>query len=258
MAGTAVKPTPRAASRPSCAMPLPESFIQHLRDHGYHPRSDKHSNALSAAIVQDLLESCAPLALEAGKGRVVYDLNMDIRFRTATWNVDLVLGTPATAVETHGAPIARHTPSLVHVAVEIKGVMTEHRKAVKNRKRDFEAHHEHAHNYSRKTIAGGVLVVNSSLTFQSPLRSTMTAHGHVSAVARVVEHCINEMRNVTESGRASEYGMDAKCAMVVDIDNVDLNRAHFVSTLPAPQPGDSLHYDSFIQRLCQEYGERFS
>ena len=52
----------------------------------------------------------------------------------------------------------------------------EHRKAVKNRKRDLEAHHEHTHNYSRRTIAGGVIVVNAAPTFKSPLRREPTRH----------------------------------------------------------------------------------
>jgi hypothetical protein len=239
-------------------MPLPESFIQHLRDFGYHPRSDKHSNSLAAAIVQDLLESCVPIASEARSGRLVYDLNMDLRFRTATWNVDLVLGTPARPVDTRGAPIARATPATVRIALEIKGVMTEHRKAVKNRKRDFEAHHEHVHNYNRRAIAAGVMVVNGSRSFRSPLRPEPTIHGSQGSATHLVEHCITEMRNVTESGGGSDYGMDAKCALVVDFDNIDLAAASYVSVPPAPQPGDPLHYDSFVQRLCGEYGARFA
>jgi hypothetical protein len=239
-------------------MPLPESFVQHLRDFGYHPRSDKHSNALAAAIVQDLIDSCLPIATEARAGRLVYDLNMDLRFRTATWNVDLVLGTPAQAVDTLGAPILKATPATVRVAVEIKGVMTEHRKAVKNRKRDFEAHHEHVHNYNRRCIAAGVMVVNASRAFKSPLRQEATIHGDASGTMRLVEHCINEMRNVTESGGGADYGIDAKCVLVVELDNMSLGAAKYLSVAPAPRAGDSLHYDSFIQRLCEEYGTRFA
>ena len=239
-------------------MPLPESFIQHLRDFGYHPRSDKHSNALAAAIVQDLLESCLPISQQALAGRLVYDLNMDLRFRTATWNVDLVLGTPAAPLDTAGASIVKATPSTVRIAVEIKGVMTEHRKAIKNRKRDFEAHHEHVHNYSRRAIAGGVMVVNGSLAFKSPLRAEPTTHGAAGAVTKLVEHCINEMRNVTESGGGSDYGINAKCALVLDFDNINLSSGRYLSVPPAPQLGDPLHYDSFIQRLCEEYGARFA
>lgn len=238
-------------------MPLPESFIQHLRDFGYHPRSNKHSNALATAIVQDLLGACAPLATEAQAGRVVYNLNIDLRVGTATWNVDLVLGTPAGPVNTSGSPIVRMTPSTVRVAVEIKSVMTEHRKAVKNRKRDFEAHHEHVHNYNPRAIAGGVMVVNAAPTFFSPLRPQPTVHGTKPAVAKLVGHCLNEMRNVTESGGRSSYGMDAKATVVIDFDNMAMKSGHYVSVQPAPQPGDPLHYDSFIQKLCEEYADRF-
>lgn len=236
-------------------MPLPESFIQHLREAGYHPRSDKHSNALAVAIVQDLVDRCEPIRREALAGRLVYDVNMDLRFGTSTWNVDLVLGTPAGEIHPDGA-IARATPASVRVAVEIKSVMTEHRKAVKNRKRDFEAHHEHVHNYNRRAIAGGVLVVNAAERFRSPLRLEVTLHGSGANVMRLVEHCLTEMRNVTERG-VGQHGMDAKAALVVVLDNIELPAARYWSAPPAPQPGDPLHYDSFIQRLCEEYAERF-
>ncbi len=63
-------------------MPPPESFIQHLRDFGYHPRSNKHSNALCAAIVDDLLEACPEMARDARQGRLVNDLNMRLRVQT--------------------------------------------------------------------------------------------------------------------------------------------------------------------------------
>ncbi|HEX5479392.1 MAG TPA: hypothetical protein VFY79_06685 [Dehalococcoidia bacterium] len=187
----------------------------------------------------------------------MYDLNMDLRFGTSTWNVDLVLGSPSPPTAPSSEPIARSTPSTVRIAIEIKGVMTEHRKAVKNRKRDFEAHHEHVHNYNRHAIAGAVMVINASTTFKSPLRPEITVHGSPSGVLTLVQHCITEMRNVTEAGGGSGYGMDAKCALVVDFDNVDFASARYLTSPPAPQPGDPLHYDSFLQRICDEYGERF-
>jgi len=238
-------------------MPQPESFIRHLSELGYHPRSDKHSNVLATAIVHDLLARCPLIAEEARLGQLVYDLNMDLRFGTATWNVDLVLGTPAVTLDTSGASILRQTPSTVRLAIEIKGVMTEHRKAVKNRKRDFEAHHEHVHNYNRRAIAAGVMVINAAARFASPLRTAVTLHGDPGAISRVVEHCVTEMRNVTESGGGSAYGIDAKSVLVVDFENVNLAAARYVHSPPAPQAGDPLHYDSFMQKLCDEYTSRF-
>ncbi len=234
-------------------MPLPEAFIQHLRKRGYHPRSDRHSNALAAAIVQDLVERCEMISREARSGKLVYQLNMDLRVGTSAWNVDLVLGSGEAAVVPPGATIARETPSVVRMAIEIKSVMTEHRKAVKNRKRDFEAHHQHVHGYNRHAIVGAVLVINSAAGFSSPLRSQPTVHRDP---LRLVEHCMSEMRNVRERGDAGS-GMDAKCAIVVDFDNVDLSKARYVEGPPAPQKGDPLHYDSFLQQLCDKYREHF-
>lgn len=239
-------------------MPLPDSFITHLRQVGYHPRSNKHSNALAEAIVRDLLEACQPLATDARAGKVVYDLNMDLRVGTATWNVDLVLGTPPSPVDTGGAFIVRATPATVKMAIEINSVMTEHRKAVKNRKRDFEAHHDYVHKYGSHTIAGGVIVVNAATEFSSPLRTTRTLHGDRTAVDKLVQHCLNEMRNVSQSGSRDPHGMDARAALVIDFSDMALQHTRYVSRQPAPQLGDPLHYDSFIQRLCAEYTARFA
>jgi hypothetical protein len=153
--------------------------------------------------------------------------------------------------------MVKATPSTVQIAIEIKSVMTEHRKAVKNRKRDFEAHHEHVHHYGDMTIAGGVMVVNGAVEFLSPLRQLITSHGTTSRVAELVNHCVNEMRNVTERSALGAVGMDAKALLVVDFANTTGSVAHFVERSPAPLVGDPLHYDSFIQRLCSLYISRF-
>ena len=74
--------------------PNPQAFLNHLRTFGYHPRSDKHSNALALAIVDDLVTYCPRLAEKAAAGETVFDLNFGLKAGTAEWNVDLVLGTP--------------------------------------------------------------------------------------------------------------------------------------------------------------------
>jgi len=74
--------------------PNPPGFLAHLRTHGYHPRSDKHSNSLSVCIVSDLLEQCSPIRQQAAAGRLVYSLNFNLFTGTADWKVDLVLGEP--------------------------------------------------------------------------------------------------------------------------------------------------------------------
>ena len=237
-------------------MALPQAFLNHLRQEGYHPRSNKHSNSLARAIVADLMANCPVMAEQAAAGELVYSLNFDLRYRTSTWNVDLVLGTPPPdTTPPADAPIMEMNPSTVQIAVEIKSVMTEHRKNVKNRKRDLEAHHEHTHNSSTDTIAGGVLVVNASPTFQSPLRPETTEHKKpLSQIA----HCVNEMRHVTMRGGPEGHGLDANTVLVVSMDNINPETTTFRDSQPAPAVGDPLHYDSFIQRLCNDYRTRFT
>jgi hypothetical protein len=239
-------------------MAPPQSFLSHLQKSGYHPRSNKHSNALGEAIVADLLATCPSIARRAATGDLVYSLNFDLHYATAQWNVDLVLGPPPANVVTqlNGTPILCTPPSTVQIAIEFKAVMTEHRKAIKNRKRDMEAHHEHVHNYDAHTIAGGVMVINASPTFRSALRAAgqITTHNRI---ADKVQHCMNEVRAISVRGGPTGYGLDAMAAIVVDMDNVTLTRTSYVTKPPAPQVGDPLEYDAFIQRLCSEYRSRF-
>ncbi len=238
-------------------MPLPSAFLEHLRAKGYHSRSNKHSNALAEAIAIDLASSCALIARKVQAGLVVFEINFNLHVRTATWNVDLVIGRPALPVPGSNR-ISRGRPATVEVAVEIKSIMTEHRKQIKNRKRDLEAHHEHVHHYNPSAIAGGVFVVNDALMFQSPLRRAPTAHAKDRrGVNALVEHCINEMRNVGERRDITEDGMDAKCVIVLDMDNVDASSTAYVERPPAPLTGDPLNYDSFLQRICDLYTQRF-
>ena len=237
--------------------PNPPSFILHLRQSGYHPRSDKHSNALAEAIASDLLRCAPALAQRAADGLLVYDLNFTITAGTSDWNVDLVLGAPppGTAAPGAGETILKTRPSIVQIAIEIKSVMTEHRKAVKNRKRDLEAHHEHVHRYNNQTIAGGVLLVNQADTFKSPLRESVTTHRNPRVL---VEHCIHEVRAIASRSGLIGEGLEAKAVIVVDMDNQDLPSTRFVTTPPAPPIGDPLHYDAFTQTVAALYLQRFA
>jgi hypothetical protein len=235
--------------------PNPAGFIHHLRERGYHPRSDKHSNILAESVVSDLMLHCRTLREKAARAEVVYDLNFDLTVGRSTWNVDLVLGSPQ--LSTKPVPesgIIRDKPSSVQVAIEIKSVMTEHKKAVKNRKRDLEAHHEHVHNYNNNTIAGGMFVINGAETFQSPLRQKITTHRNPTAL---VEHCLSELRSVATRGGPTGYGLEAQCAIIVSVTNTD-EVSEYMSHAGVPQPGDPLHYDTFIRRICDLYQQRFS
>ncbi|MGD1148210.1 MAG: hypothetical protein ABR961_09695 [Thermoanaerobaculaceae bacterium] len=232
--------------------PNPRSFIQHLQAEGYHPRSNRHSNALAVAIAGDLVEHCPLIRDRAASGELVYCINFTLRAGTADWNVDLVLGRPSLGdiAPQPAGTIRELQPSSVDIAIEIKAVMTEHHKAAKNRKRDLEAHHEHVHHYNNAAVAGGVLIINGSDRFQSPLRSEVTVHKNPS---KLVQHCVNQLRAVAERGGLVGTGLEARCAIVVKCENIGNSHVTYLTAAPAPQVGDPLHYDAFIQAICQHY-----
>ena len=146
-------------------------------------------------------------------------------------------------------------PSSTRIAIELKGVMTEHGKARKNRKRDLEAHHQHVHSYDPRAIAGGVIVVNASSTFQIPLRPTLTTH--TKPPAELIRMVADELNSVTLSSGRSPDGLDAKCLIAIDMDNVNLSTTRYFQRPPAPMVGNPLHWDSFIQRICDLYTQRW-
>jgi hypothetical protein len=238
--------------------PYPISFLQHLQTLGYHPRSNKHSNALADEIMVDLLRYCPKIASKAAAGQIVYDLNFTIAVGNTDWNIDLVVGSAPLDMTPPMPKIAivKTPPALVQIAIEIKSVMTEHHKAVKNRKRDFEAHHAHVHQYNQNSIAGGVLILNASPKFKSPLRPAETIHKNPNDL---VMHCLDEFRGVSSSGgNIGVAGLDARGAVVVSCDNITPPGTCYVTTKPAPVIGDPIHYDAFIQKICDLYTTRFS
>jgi hypothetical protein len=237
--------------------PNPVTFLQHLQTLGYHPRSDKHSNALAEAIMGDLLKYCPKIASKAAAGQLVYDLNFTITVGTADWNIDLVIGSAPLGMKAPepNVPIVKTPPALVQIAIEIKSVMTEHRKAVKNRKRDFDAHHAHVHQYNPHAIAGGIFILNASAKFKSPLRPSETLHKNPD---KLVLHCLDEFRGISSSGGViGGVGLDAKAVVVVNCDNIDHPGTCYLTTKPAPVVGDPIHYDAFIQNICDLYTARF-
>lgn len=246
------------------------SFADHLTAKGYHPRSNKHSNELCEQILRDLLATCKPLAKHAAAGEIVYSLNAKIMAGSTDWNIDLVIGEPAGPAHppTDGALIRRDRPSLIRVGIEAKSVMTEHRKASRNRQRELDAFHVHLHNYNSEAIAAGVVLLNIAPTFRSPLRNIETecpnckhvftptletAHEHPE---ELVEFGIGLFRNLPVRS-AGGVGLEAISVIVVDHTNAPGRRATIHTKAAAPQVGDPLHYDHFIQRICQTYSKRW-
>jgi len=248
----------------------PELLVRYLQKNQYHPRSDKHSNFICDAILDDLIENCPELAARAATGAIVAKPRHKQIIGYNDWVIDLALGEPSATPKPppDDTKISIAVPAVIQIAIEAKSVMTEHKKARKNRLRDLQAFHSHAHEYSPDTIAVGLVVINASRYFWSPLRkeSDITDHGNIGKLATEITDTFRaiRLRNEPRDGE----GMEAMGLIVVEHDNLNLNpnippNAPKPNTTKLSQPplalpsGDPLHYSTMIRRICNAYKQRF-
>ncbi len=238
-------------------MSAPEGFVQHLREQGYHPRSNKHSNALSHAVLRDLVERCQLFKLHARVGAIVFEINQRVSVGHSEWNVDMVVGPlHGSLAPPLGGEIGCAVPSTIRLAFETKCIMTEHKKAQRNRLRDLDSFHQFVHRYDPNTIATAMTVFNIAPSFRSPLRSATTIHRNPSVLVR---EGIGLMRSLPMRAIPTDPpGLEANAVIVVAHDNQDLVQSSLHDRTPAPRMGDPLHYDSFIQRICEIYRQRWA
>lgn len=255
-------------------MSLEEGVIEDLTLHGYHPRSSKHSDIQSDLIISDLLTHCPLLRERAQSGEIVAKLRHHQQVGYDDWVIDIAIGSCAG----HPLPIGpsnsiHHTePTIVQIAIELKSIHTEHKKARKNRLRDFNAFHGYAHSYDPKTIASAFLLVNCSEYFYSPLRdeNDITRHGGPKVSAKqIAQDSIDIFRTIPL--RNTQYdppGLEAIGVVAIEHDNLVVHPnakkyehlhhpTRILSSPPAPRVGDPLHYQTMIQRICQQYTARF-
>ncbi|PSQ86575.1 MAG: hypothetical protein BRD42_04715 [Bacteroidetes bacterium QS_3_64_15] len=160
-------------------------------------------------------------------------------------------------------------PTVIELAVEAKGVMTEHGKARHNRLRDLQAFHDHAHTYNKNVVAGGILVVNTADVYWSPTRDEGDITEH-SDIDRIGEETVELFRNIPLRNDPSDRGgMEGMGVLVVRHDNLDKNpdlppnapssqMTTLVTDDPAPSSGDPLNYSTMIYRLCRSYEDRWT
>jgi hypothetical protein len=255
-------------------MGLEKGIIEDLTQHGYHPRSSKHSDIQSDLIIKDLVNNCPLLRERALRGEVVAKLRHHQKVGYDDWVIDIAIGTCA------GYPVSieidqsiRYTePAIIQIAIELKSIYTEHKKARKNRLRDFNAFHGYAHQYDPKTVAAAFLLVNCSEYFYSPLRSEndITKHGGPRVSAKqIAQDSLDIFRTIPfRNSSIDPPGIEAIGVIVIEHDNLishpnaaDHKHIHrptrFLSTPPAPRVGDPLHYQTMLQRTCQQYTTRF-
>ena len=148
--------------------------------------------------------------------------------------------------------------SEVFVSCEAKSVMTEHSKSQPRVYDELSSSHEIVHQGRQEAIAAGITVVNIAPSFVSPLRQTTADRLHISPHNQplVTQRMIEHLRGLPIRQQIGGVGFDAYCTLVIECDNQ--SDCTLWTAPPAPQSGDTDHYDTFIDRLARFYTERFS
>jgi hypothetical protein len=251
-------------------MSAPEGFAAWLSAHEhkdpkygwvyhYHSRSDAHSIALCALILEDLLRACHALKKDALADKIVYGINARHTFPNGKKKtLDLAIGatTRIKAPTRFANAICPGDFDRVLLSCEAKTVMTEHGKSQPRVFDELGSSHEIVHQGDRVAIAGGITVVNIAATFVSPLRQrSKKLHVSRHKQPHAAERMVNHLRGLLIRDSVDAIGFDAYATIVVDCDNQ--GPASLWTERPAPQPGERDHYDTFISRLAIAYFERF-
>jgi hypothetical protein len=256
----------------------------------YNSQSDRHSKVGCWGVAFDLLTNSAQLRAHAADGKVVLGVNHTMTdFATGRRkNLDLVIARPAaptgvphrtfkglameksariplTDQELHqldglpDLPIA--DVGAVLIALEAKACMTRHVSSLPRLYDELNSSHLCVHGASRSALAIGYVQINNAESFVSSVKNRFplatyptvwSRHRQPHDTLRVVE----KVKEIPRRSQSSEVGFDGIGLSILDLKN-DGGPVSIVAAAPAPQQGDSFHYDSMIVRMAHEYDTTF-
>ena len=254
----------------------------------YHSRSDHHSKVACWGIVFDLLRASTLFREHVAAGRVAFGINHEMRdFRNdRKKNLDLVICQPAggakpgkrsllTLADHYGIDLTNaeraeltRLPALhdapvgnVLVALEAKACMTAHQKALPRLYDELNSSHLTVHGAHDLAIAAGFVTINAAPRFLSPGRNNPFDAGRLRwndhNQPKAVSITVDKIKQLPRRSKPGVDGYDALSIVVVDCAN-DGSKVKLVSAPPAPQPQDTHHYGSMIDRLRGLYDTRFA
>jgi hypothetical protein len=212
---------------------------------GFNPRSQANSNALADFVIADLQRACPSLAKHLASESLTASKNADVRTRVAVRNVDLVF-----AEQGFG-------PGAVRTAVENKTIMTAHGKARWNRYGDLIAYCNHIHNHRGDCIAGAIVVINCSPAYENPDAFAKGLQRPRFEMNKVVADTVKIFADIPLRTSAADPNDQPEALAIVVVDYDGAKPAKLVTEKLAPQPGTSMHYGTFLQRICELYTIRF-
>jgi len=183
-------------------------------------------------------------ALDAGQLKT--RRNAEVRTRLAGRNIDFVI------YEADKGPLLS-----VRISVEHKTIMAAHGKARWNRYGDLIAYSNHAHNHRPDCVAGGIVVVNTSATYENPNGFARAWQRPKFRMDKVVVDTVKIFADMPLRGAVEEPNDQLEAIAVIVVDYDGANPAKLVTGPLAPQPDSPIHYDSFIRRISDLYLKRF-
>lgn len=268
-------------------MSIPTVADRHGNVWNYHSRSDRHSKVACWGIVFDLMRSSPLLRQHVRTGRAGFGINVQIKDfqHDRSKDLDLVICQPASESRRKArtlASLAEHwrihltsgeraeleaLPDLrecdvgnVLMALEAKACMTAHQRALPRLYDELNSSHLTVHGAHDLAIAAGFVMINIAEKFLSPSlnRKNRATEPDWSAEPqpKSANITIDKVKQLPRRSQTGISGYDALSIVVVECFNDgSLVRVH--TGAPSPQPNDTYHYSSMIDRIGGIYASRF-
>ena len=237
-----------------------EQIVEWLAENGYHPRSPAHGSASCLYFIDDILHESELVREAARKGEIVSQEDYTVGEGDSKWNTDLVIGPPKgdVQIEVSGdRAIVEAEPEEVWLAIDAKSVMTEHGKARRNRQRDINSFADIMHSHYPGAVTGGLLLINAAHRFKSPLRDEgdITEHDRIDDL---VAETVDIFRDIDRAQGKVSPNVDGVGCVVVEHTNLDdEHETRLVTEPPAPQKGDIVQYQEFLEIILDVFEDRW-
>jgi hypothetical protein len=211
-------------------------------------------------FLDDLVHESEIVKEAAEAGDIVYQEDHTVGDGDSKWNTDLVIGPPAGEVQQEfgdDRPMIDAEPEEIWLAIDAKSVMTEHGKARRNRQRDINSFADIIHSHYPGAVTGGILLINQSDRFKSPLRDEddITEHDRIEDL---VQETVDIFRDIERAQGEVSPNVDGVGCVVVDHTNMDDDHeTRLVTEPPAPQPGDIVQYQEFVEIIAETFEQRW-
>lgn len=237
-----------------------EQIAEWLAENDYHPRSPAHGSASCLYLIDDMLHESDVFREVAREGEIVYQEDHNVGEGDSKWNVDLIISPPREEVQTEvgdDVSLVEAEPEEVWLAIDAKSVMTEHGKARRNRQRDINSFADIMHSHYPGAVTGGILLINLADRFKSPLRDEddITEHDRIEDL---VAETVDIFRDIDRAQGKVSPNVDGVGCVVVEHTNLDDDHeTRLVTEPPAPQKGDIVQYQEFLEIIIDVFEDRW-